>query len=362
MLFLRAFNLHNYSYSVYLIKAHSLFLEPSGNRLSGNSIGNGEATQTSVKRILFWNRFSSFDAFNFGLGNEPFQRFHCPMSACETTEDKLLINSSNAILINMDVPLMHFELPQHRFSWQSWVYFSLEPPVYARNPNFSSLNNLFNLTLTYKSNSDVIRWYGNIYAGRRPQIGTNFAASKTRLAAWVVSRCKSSSRREDLVEQLQEFIQIDIYGRCGNLTCPRNTSCMQMIEKNYKFYLSFENAVCKDYVTEKFFNTLRWNIVPIVLGGAKYSNIAPKNAYIDVKDFSSAKELANYLLFLDQTPDAYNEYFSWKGKHRFIHKHSFCDLCALLNNKTANEKVLGDVEEFWNVDSECTNGGWWNKS
>ena len=44
--------------------------------------------------------------------------------------------------------------------------------------------------------------------------------------------------------------------------------------------------------------------VPIII------NLLPPKSYIDVNDFSSAKELAEYLLHLDKNDDLYNEYFA----------------------------------------------------
>ena len=41
--------------------------------------------------------------------------------------------------------------------------------------------------------------------------------------------------------------------------CPGAMSnCLQ---KKYKFYLSFENALCEDYITEKYWNVLGKNTI-----------------------------------------------------------------------------------------------------
>ena len=45
--------------------------------------------------------------------------------------------------------------------------------------------------------------------------------------------------------------------------------------------------MCDGYVTEKFFNILRADMIPLVMNGADMSKIAPKNSYIDVKDFAT---------------------------------------------------------------------------
>ena len=54
----------------------------------------------------------------------------------------------------------------------------------------------------------------------------------------------------------------------------------QSILKNYMFYFSFENSLCLDYVTEKFFEMLKYNMVPVVYASANYRKGLFKNYVI----------------------------------------------------------------------------------
>lgn len=73
--------------------------------------------------------------------------------------------------------------------------------------------------------------------------------------AWFVSNCHPRNQRMHYAKELSKYIQVDIYGTCGSLRCPRSQSqaCFDMLDEDYKFYLAFENSNCKDYITEKFF-------------------------------------------------------------------------------------------------------------
>ena len=141
---------------------------------------------------------------------------------------------------------------------------------------------------------------------------------------------KSSFQKK---KELQKYISVDVFGRCGSMKCPKDR-CDEHLSNNYMFYLSFENSLCVDYVTEKFFNILQDNILPVVLGGANYSQIAPPKSYINVKDFKNPNHLAHYLNYLIENHTAYEEYFLWKEYfqvHSNTIPNAMCQLCESLN-------------------------------
>ena len=81
---------------------------------------------------------------------------------------------------------------------------------------------------------------------------------KTRPIVWFVSNCQAKSGRQEYVDELSRHIPVDVYGKCGSMNCPSSDDCFARVaEPNYFFYLSFENSLCDDYVTEKLYNALR---------------------------------------------------------------------------------------------------------
>ena len=56
----------------------------------------------------------------------------------------------------------------------------------------------------------------------------------------------NSKSRENVVSAMSKLMNIDIYGRCGTLKCPKeDESCYKNMNQTYKFYLSFENSLCE---------------------------------------------------------------------------------------------------------------------
>ena len=54
-----------------------------------------------------------------------------------------------------------------------------------------------------------------------------------------------------------------------------------------QFYLSLENSLCQDYITEKFWKVLPHNMIPVILNGVDMTKVAPPHSYIDIKDFKN---------------------------------------------------------------------------
>ena len=241
----------------------------------------------TLKKILFWNTWFDDPTFGIGIGvREPFQKQNCPVTNCELLVDKSRINESDYVVIHMwDAAEW---APDYRPSYQRWILMLYESPL--RSPEFITYNGVFNLTSTYRVDSDFPGFYqsgSNFIWKENATFDTNydFTSGKTSFAAAVVSNCFAPSLRLEYINELNKYVNVDVFGQCGQ-ECPthfknsnKTGDCKEIIGRDYKFYLAFENTICDDYITEKFFGILMYNVIPVVLGGGSYSNFV-RIAYI----------------------------------------------------------------------------------
>ncbi|KAG5893232.1 hypothetical protein JTB14_013394 [Gonioctena quinquepunctata] len=327
-----------------------------------NIIKFGEQTETrpGTKYILYWTDMFDRADFYFGFGDNIFE--NCPVSNCFATNNKSLlpVDEFDAVLFHgVEFNVNFYGIPTKRSAKQVYVYSNQEAP--ANTPLRHMPRDFFNWTMTYRSDSDIIRPYGFFEKSptdyQPPTIED--IKNKKRKIAWMVSNCYTSSRRKELYKKINKYIKVDVYGICGNLTCAKENAeeCYKLLENNYKFYLSFENSLCKDYATEKLFNILKRNLVPIVYGDARYAAIAPPYSVINVLEYRSVKELVKHLMELDGNVTEYLRYFEWK-KHYLVNtsnKLALCRLCEKLNEPLV-ETVYTDVNEWWRQSGICRKG------
>ncbi|GAB6020694.1 hypothetical protein CHUAL_003363 [Chamberlinius hualienensis] len=339
-----------------------IYLIPWINEQRIENVSYSNTTAVKTKRILYWTPFYSSTDYYFGFGQQPFLN-KCKQSAgftkvqCETTSNRSLLNSSDAVIFHIR-DLNYDDIPKWRKPDQIWIFFLMESPQNTNRPAARQLDGIFNWTMTYRRDSDVPNAYfkvikqPNLIEWNATTMLDNIIKKKKRLAAWLVSNCYPKNHRQDIVKKLQQFIPIDVYGQCGQ-PCPGKTSkeCLDFIFSNYKFYLAFENSLCKDYLTEKFSNALKANAVPIVYGGADYNAIAPPNSFINIKNFISARELANYILNINASQTLYRNYFQWKKFYQIAPQNSFCHLCEKLHTTDLadefNRKTYNNMTRWW---------------
>ena len=370
--------------SILNIKKQDIFKET----FSVSTVIKGEKiyiAKPNLKTILMWSNWDS------SLANGVLVNAQCPVTSCIFTSDVTMFNQSDVVVFYIDTST---NFPLHRFTHQRFVFFNLEPPYYSSLQKISDHRvryQYFNWTMTYRWDSDIVHRsnYGYIVdkftdknnSGTRQRIlrawknETNhltspsqiyanetqllkyglfsFIKTKSKLVAWFVSNCFTPSRREEYVQQLRQYLPIDIFGSCTMRKCSKK--CDEMLQNDYKFYLAFENSWCPEYVTEKFYRALKYDTVPIVMGGANYSHFAPKNSYINTLDFSSPKALAEYLLLLNKSDALYIKYFSWKKNYEISmpDNYGLCDLCRMAHDENLQPKVYNDIKRWWFDERKC---------
>lgn len=139
---------------------------------------------------------------------------------------------------------------------------------------------------------------------------------------------------------------IDSYGQqLHNRDLPEDRGRQTLMEvmADYKFVIGVENALARDYVTEKFFNPLLAGTVPVYRGAPNVEEFAPgRKCFVNAADFRSPAELADFMNRCYAVPALYDELTAWREqsllpgflqKLERVKEHPFVRLCKAVEEK-----------------------------
>ncbi|PIK51852.1 putative glycoprotein 3-alpha-L-fucosyltransferase A-like [Apostichopus japonicus] len=274
----------------------------------------------------------------------------------------------------------------NRTESQKWVMVTQESPFYV--PGLRPPRQYGNITYdwvdSYRRKSDFYHPYGFFKQYKMPREWninvTNFMSRKTHLIAWMSSHCETLHwDRLMFVNELKAMIGVDTYGKCGDKEVKWNNKerTYTAIFTKYKFYLSLENSCCDEYLTEKFWRSLKLGVLPIVVGAPfeHYLRVAPPNSFLHVDMFESMDELVSYIRELDTNDEKYFDYFRWRSMGQLTSRPSVDHFLLPLANKThcsiltkyvhsnpEDRQKLDYYSSDWdNTCSSCSRKGWMKK-
>ncbi|CAH1799605.1 unnamed protein product [Owenia fusiformis] len=296
---------------------------------------------------------------NYKTGSTQFQE--CEETRCDITMDKSRIREADALVfLGQSYNFVKGDIPTYRRPDQKWIFVTREAPLrgYFVNSNHAVLRHAINLTATYRADADIQWPYGYYLPRTTPYIQKPLQRKDPKNAiTWLISHCRANSQRMSYILDLQRYINVDIYGRCGPYGCPETGSCVEYLASKYSFYIAFENTDCEDYITEKVWeNALNTGMVPIVRGTkTDFSKFLPPNSFIHAESFGTAEYLAKYIKYLIDTPSEYAKYFEWKKSYEtFLGGQMVfrCNMCKVLH-ETRYEQRIADLDKAWNAERQC---------
>ncbi len=232
---------------------------------------------------------------------------------CEIVTDRTKLAEADAVVFHLP-NLRSEELPEKR-PGQTWVALSVEADAnYPYQADEGFMRN-FDVRMGLRQDCEIPLTYF------RPHMLSSFRSPprwkfRRATAVYVGSNPKVGHERADWLGKLAGRLKVDRYGK-GNgsrrLWWDRGRETKLRVISRYAFHLVFENALERDYVSEKVYDALAAGTVPVYLGAPNVEEFlpAPKCA-IFARDFGSADELADHLLDVRADRRRYDEYLQWR--------------------------------------------------
>lgn len=227
------------------------------------------------------------------------------------------------------------DMPLPRRPNHMWAIIQEESPKNNWILAFEEGISLFNMTATPSRHSSyplVTQYLPSLEVLMKPPLVPIADKGKGDIGSvmYLHSDCGTPSDRDTYVAELMKHIQVDSYGLClHNKDLPQHLvdpltmdhQDLLKLQSRYKFSIAFENAICHDYITEKLWRSLTVGSVPVVRGSPTVRDWLPdNNSAIIADEFTSPKELAEFLKSLDVDDSKYGEYLSWKD-HGIANQH-----------------------------------------
>lgn len=249
-----------------------------------------------------------------------------------------------------------------------WAITHEESPRNVPELMFEKILNIFNYSSTFSRYSDVpyplqhIVSLENVtstkyYVETRQK---NMFLGELAPILYLQSDCETSTERDKFVTTLQNFQQVDSYGRClRNKELPagikhykedylnsfHEEEFLKFVAK-YKFVIAIENGVCEDYITEKFWRALHVGVVPIYYGSPSIRDWLPnEKSAILLEDFPTPELLSRHINNLMQNDTFYEEYLEHKTKGK-ISNQKIIDELRLRPYQTGHMETENELKCF----------------
>ena len=288
--------------------------------------------ENQTLKILLWTDFHRYTSWWPYMMGDSLDKT-CGKHSCQFTYNKSELDTADALLFDI-FRIRNFTLPEYHLPDQYWVLYTHEWLDYFSTANSMLREGFFNISASYMKDSDIMIKYGECTPRTEDLLASvlnTTAVVQNKFALWLVSDCRTLSRREFYVAELLKHIHVDIFGKCNERIvhhtrtfgeAPRigEATPHEIASKmsRYKFYLAFEGTLCKEFITEKVFKVMVDNVmsIPVVRGSGPYTGILPPGSYIDANDFISPFELAKFLKSVADNDTLYQSYFDYRRHYK----------------------------------------------
>lgn len=152
----------------------------------------------------------------------------------------------------------------------------------------------------------LFRWSPSLECLYLEQDVLSIIESKRKFCCMVVSNggCKM---RNKFFEQLNEYKKVDSGGKFLNNIGYQVPDKREFI-KDYKFVLSFENSSYPGYTTEKIYQPMQVNCLPVFWGNPEIQKDFNTKSFINVHDYPSFRAVIEEIIRIDSDDELYRQY------------------------------------------------------